>query len=260
MNTVPLDNTGERLLPSFVSFDEKNVKCGKIVVNRLRNHSKSTIFDSKRIIGRQLGDIEIDSFWPFGLSETKGGKMYLEIEGFDGKRKVTPEDVASELLKHLKKKAEEFQGKKLTKTVITVPAAFSDAQKDATMEAAKLAGWDDIVLLPEPIAAAFAYFNDRPIPNSSTILLFDLGGGTLDVCIFKIQSNKIQIISNTGDSSLGGRNFDTVLISYFKNALFSNNGILLTEIQKYSLMLKCQEFKETLSILADCRQVYYDHH
>uniref|UniRef100_A0AC35FI13 Uncharacterized protein n=1 Tax=Panagrolaimus sp. PS1159 TaxID=55785 RepID=A0AC35FI13_9BILA len=104
ITTVPLDNTGERFLPSYVSYDEENVKYGQIVVERLRNYSKSTIFDSKRIIGRK------------------------------------------------------------------------------------------------PIAAAFAYFNDRSISNNSNVLLFDLGGGTVDVCIFKIQNNQIEIISNTGDS------------------------------------------------------------
>uniref|UniRef100_A0AC34FBA8 G domain-containing protein n=1 Tax=Panagrolaimus sp. ES5 TaxID=591445 RepID=A0AC34FBA8_9BILA len=240
ITTVPLDNTGERLLPSYVAYDEKHVKCGKIVVSRLRNYSKSTIFDSKRIIGRKLNDIEIDSFWPFTLSE-KNGKICLEVQKCNGKGEVSPEEVASELLKHMKEKTEEFQGKMLTKAVITVPAAFSDAQKNGTIRAATLAGWNDIIILPEPIAAAFAYFNDRLIPNNSKILLFDSGGGTMDVCVFKIENDKIQIVSNTGDTKLGGRDFDTVLINYFKNALFSKFDILITENETVSITQ--EEFK-----------------
>uniref|UniRef100_A0AC34FIN9 Heat shock protein 70 n=1 Tax=Panagrolaimus sp. ES5 TaxID=591445 RepID=A0AC34FIN9_9BILA len=246
VQTVPLDNTGERLLPSYISYDEKNVKCGRIVIHRLRTHSKSTIFDSKRIIGRNFNDIEIDENWNFTVTN-ENEKIFLEIYGFNGKQKFSAEKVASELLKNIKMKAEEFQGEKIPKVVITVPAAFTDAQKVATIKAAKLAGWNEIELLPEPIAAAFAYFIDRSIPNNSTVLLFDLGGGTLDVCIFKIQNNQIQIISNTGDSKLGGRNFDTILINYFKNLLNANYGISVLKDKKYKLIFECQNIKEDLS-------------
>uniref|UniRef100_A0A914P7Z3 Hypoxia up-regulated protein 1 n=1 Tax=Panagrolaimus davidi TaxID=227884 RepID=A0A914P7Z3_9BILA len=119
------------------------------------------------------------------------------------------------------------------------------------MEAAKLAGWDEIELLPEPVAAAFAYFNEQTIPDNSNVLLFDLGGGTLDVCIFKIQNNLIEIISNTGDSKFGGRDFDTVLINYFKNALSTKYGISFVKHKKYLLMVKCQKIKETLSVMVN---------
>uniref|UniRef100_A0AC34F713 Heat shock protein 70 n=1 Tax=Panagrolaimus sp. ES5 TaxID=591445 RepID=A0AC34F713_9BILA len=251
IQAIPLDYCGERLLPSYISYDEKHVKCGKIVIHRLRNHSKSTIFDSKRMIGRSFNDIEIDENWDFIINH-ENDNVFLEIDGFYGKQQLSAEKVTSDLLKYIKQKTEEFQGKKITKAVITVPAAFSEAQKDATMEAANLAGWDDIVLLPEPIAAAFAYFYDRSIPNNSTVLLFDLGGGTLDVCIFKIQNNQIQVISNTGDSKLGGRNFDTILINYFKNLLNANFGISVLAHNKYKLMLKCQEIKEDLSSIFSC--------
>uniref|UniRef100_A0AC34F971 Heat shock protein 70 n=1 Tax=Panagrolaimus sp. ES5 TaxID=591445 RepID=A0AC34F971_9BILA len=238
--TIPLDNSGERLLPSYVSYSEENIVCGKVVVNRLRNYLKSTIFDSKRIIGRYFNDIEIDEYWCFSVN-FENEKVLLEVNGFNGKKKkITAEEVAADLLKYMKNKAEEFQGEKIAKVVITVPAAFTDAQKTATIAAAKLAGWNEIELLPEPIAAAFAYFIDRPISNNSTVLLFDLGGGTLDVCIFKVENNQIQIISNIGDSKLGGRNFDTVLINYFRNLLNTKYGI-------YRLMLESQRIKEDLS-------------
>uniref|UniRef100_A0A914Q274 Heat shock protein 70 n=1 Tax=Panagrolaimus davidi TaxID=227884 RepID=A0A914Q274_9BILA len=178
ITTIPLDNTGERLLPSFVSYDEESVKCGKVVFERLRNYSKSTVFDSKRIIGKKFGDIVIDLFWPYGLTEING-KVFIEIRKFNGNNEplvnglVSAEEVAADLLKHIKQKSDEFRGKKLTKAVITVPATFDIAQKIATTEAAKNAGWDEIILLPEPIAAAFAYFIDRPILNDSVVLDID---------------------------------------------------------------------------------------
>uniref|UniRef100_A0A914QJB7 Heat shock protein 70 n=1 Tax=Panagrolaimus davidi TaxID=227884 RepID=A0A914QJB7_9BILA len=197
IEAFPLDNTGERQLPSYVAYDEENVICGIVALKRLRNYSKSTIFDSKRIIGRSLNEIEIDLFWPFGLSE-KDGKVQMEVQKFNGINKdlvfgaVTPEEVATSLLKHIKQKAEEIQSTTLKQCVITIPAAFNESQKNATMKAAKDAGWEEIELLPEPVAAAFTYFVKRPIPSNSNILVFDLGGGTLDVCIFKIKNNQME--------------------------------------------------------------------
>uniref|UniRef100_A0AC35GBT0 Uncharacterized protein n=1 Tax=Panagrolaimus sp. PS1159 TaxID=55785 RepID=A0AC35GBT0_9BILA len=114
INAVPLDSNGERLLPSYVAYDEKNVKCGKIVVNRLRYHSKSTIFDSKRIIGKEFKHIEIDSFWPFDLCQ-EDNKPFIEILGINGRQKITAEEVTSDLLKYIKQKTEEFQGVRLSK-------------------------------------------------------------------------------------------------------------------------------------------------
>uniref|UniRef100_A0A914YUA2 Hypoxia up-regulated protein 1 n=1 Tax=Panagrolaimus superbus TaxID=310955 RepID=A0A914YUA2_9BILA len=244
---IPLDTTGERLLPSYVSYNEKNVICGKIVVNRLRNYSKSTIFDSKIIIGREFSEIEIDESWNFNV-KNENQKIKLEIQGFNEKLKIiTAEEVAADLLKYMKEKAEEFQGEPILKIVITVPAAFTNSQKAATITAANLAGWNEVKLLPEPIAAAFAYFNNRSIPNNSTVLLFDLGGVTLDVCIFKVENDMIKILTNIGDSKLGGRNFDTVLINFFKNMLNTKYGISVIDDKKYKLMLECQKIKEDLT-------------
>uniref|UniRef100_A0A914PDD7 Uncharacterized protein n=1 Tax=Panagrolaimus davidi TaxID=227884 RepID=A0A914PDD7_9BILA len=138
IQTVALENTGGRLLPSYVSYNGGNVKCGQIVVDRLRYFPKSTIFDSKRIIGRNLNEIEIDSFWPFSLLEIDR-KLFLEVKKQNGQGCVTAEEVASELLKYMKAKTEVFQGTKLSKAVITVPAAYSETQKEATMKATKMA-------------------------------------------------------------------------------------------------------------------------
>uniref|UniRef100_A0A914QQD7 Heat shock protein 70 n=1 Tax=Panagrolaimus davidi TaxID=227884 RepID=A0A914QQD7_9BILA len=233
IGTVALDNQGERLLPSYVAYDEKNVKFGRIVIDRLRDHSKASVFDSKRYIGKKFRDINIDNNCILKLVSTgnmpknnntnyykmKYNEIYFEIESYSGKVLKRPEEVSADLLKRIKERAEEFQGTNLNEVVITVPAAFTEAQNEATYVAAKLAGWDLIRFLPEPVAAAFGYFIDRSIPNNSTVLLFDLGGGTLDVCIFKIQNNELVIISRSGDPNLGGRDFDNILIKYFRDKM-----------------------------------------
>uniref|UniRef100_A0AC34FKK7 Heat shock protein 70 n=1 Tax=Panagrolaimus sp. ES5 TaxID=591445 RepID=A0AC34FKK7_9BILA len=248
IETVVLDNNGERLLPSYVAFDEVHVKCGQIVVDRLRYHSNSTIFDSKRIIGKKLEDIEVDENWPFVLKFVMN-KAFIEHETFNkSKTRKTPEQIAAILLTHIKQKSEEFQEKQLNNVVITVPAAFTNDQKEATILAATLAGWDSVHLLPEPTAAAFTYFLERPIPKSCILLVFDLGGGTLDICISKIESNKIQTIANSGDQKLGGRDFDNLLIDYFVKKLYDGYGISVDGGKKYKLMLECQKIKHYLSL------------
>uniref|UniRef100_A0A914YW03 Heat shock protein 70 n=1 Tax=Panagrolaimus superbus TaxID=310955 RepID=A0A914YW03_9BILA len=244
-------NTGERPLPSFVAFDEEDVKCGVVVVNGfLKGKEKYTVFDVRRFIGKEFHDIVPDRSWPFEVIE-ENGKVKIKTENINGEVLKTPEEISAVLLKYMKEKAKEFQGKDETKTVLTVPAAFSEKQKQATLEAAKLAGWKTIDLLPEPIAASFAYFNNREIPNNSNILLFDLGGGTLDVGLFKIIDQKIEIISKFGDICLGGRDIDNLLIRHFSTILRFRYNINVNEKirRKYRLMLECQKIKQNLTAM-----------
>uniref|UniRef100_A0AC34FY44 Heat shock protein 70 n=1 Tax=Panagrolaimus sp. ES5 TaxID=591445 RepID=A0AC34FY44_9BILA len=246
IETVAIENESSRLMPSYVSFEEKNVICGNVVVQRLRNYAESTVFDCKRIIGRSFSKIVINDYWPFEVLESQNNAVLkLKINSMEVRK--TPEEIAADLLKNLKQKVEQFQGKCLSEVVITIPATFTKSQEDATHLAAVLAGWDTVVFLPEPIAAAFAYFIDRPLSNNSTVLLFDLGGGTLDVCIFEIKDNQIQIISKSGDASLGGRDFDNLLIKHFEYKLKNEHNVLVTKGKIYTLMLKCQEIKHALS-------------
>uniref|UniRef100_A0A914QEQ7 Uncharacterized protein n=1 Tax=Panagrolaimus davidi TaxID=227884 RepID=A0A914QEQ7_9BILA len=232
IETVALDNQGQRLLPSYVGFDESKIKCGQLVVDRLR----------------MFEDININSGWPFKIINTGNG-VCIEVETATETSRKNPEQIATALLKQIKQKAEAFQGQKLRNVVITVPATFTESQKCATHSAAVLAGWDIVELLPEPVAAVFAYFIDRPIPNNSTFLLFDLGGGTLDVCVFHIANNEIEILSIDGDSQLGGRDFDNVLIDYFLDRLKTEKGINELGDRKYKLIQDCEKIKEDLSAI-----------
>uniref|UniRef100_A0AC34FAM8 Heat shock protein 70 n=1 Tax=Panagrolaimus sp. ES5 TaxID=591445 RepID=A0AC34FAM8_9BILA len=248
ISTVPIDNSGdERLLPSYIGYEEEKVKCGKLVVKRLSNFKNSAVFDVKRIIGRKFNDIFIDPNWTFSLICDNEENPLIKIQGFQKEIFLSPIEVSAALLKHVKNKAEEFQGKKLENVVITVPAVFTNYQCADTIKAAFLAEWKAVKLLPEPVAAAFTYFIDREIPNNSTLLLFDLGGGTLDVCVFKIINDKITFLSNEGDSKLGGRDFDNLLFEYFKKRLIDEFNVDNVEKKKHKLLEKCEEIKETLS-------------
>ena len=250
--TVGIDNTGERSLPSYVAFDEEHDKCGQIVVNRLANHASSTVFDVKRFIGKPFEYIAQDPTWPFKILE-RDNKVFIETQKRGRIIQKSPPEISVVLLRHLKKKAEEFQGQSLSEAVITVPAAFSLTQREATQEAATLAGWETVHLLPEPIAAAFAYFSTKSMPTDSVYLLVDFGGGTLDVCLFRIEQNGIHIINCTGDTCLGGRNFDNSLFHYFEGILEKKYGIQVCSDnkRKYCLLQQCMDIKHTLSVQSE---------
>uniref|UniRef100_A0A914NYX4 Heat shock protein 70 n=1 Tax=Panagrolaimus davidi TaxID=227884 RepID=A0A914NYX4_9BILA len=210
---VAIDNS-ERQLPTYVSFKENKPICGELAFNQLHLYANSTVFDMKRIIGRNLDDIEINSIWPFEVTKSDNNeKSMIRVQGYDGNIvEKRPEEVSAILLKHIKQKIEEFQGRKLDEVVITIPVAFNVDQKIATHVGADLAGFKTVHLLEEPIAASIAYFVDRPIPSNFNLLLFDLGGGTLDLCIFKVEKNNLKIIAIDGDSHLGGRDFDVIFL------------------------------------------------
>uniref|UniRef100_A0AC34GQY0 Macro domain-containing protein n=1 Tax=Panagrolaimus sp. ES5 TaxID=591445 RepID=A0AC34GQY0_9BILA len=234
-----------RTMPFFVAYDEKREKCGQIAVNRLRTKSKYVIFDSKRIIGKDFKDIIVDPLWPFKVTESDSK---VQIELADREIIKSPEAVSGALLKHIKQKVDEFQGKLHDKVVIAIPSTFTPKQANATIEAAKIAGFKTINFIPEPVAAAFAYCTKMDIPNHSKIFLFDCGGGTVDVCVAEIVDNQLNVLRYNGDSYLGGRDYDTLLLNHFHAVLKHKHNIdVMASTKKYVLMQKCKEIKCTLS-------------
>uniref|UniRef100_A0AC34FH86 Uncharacterized protein n=1 Tax=Panagrolaimus sp. ES5 TaxID=591445 RepID=A0AC34FH86_9BILA len=249
---VVLDEvTRLRTMPSYVSFDEENDKCGQIVVNRMRHQSKYTVYDIKRIIGKKFDEVIVDSLWPFKVvpQNENGSEVRIETKTFDNKHQLkTPEGIAAVLVKHMKTCLEAYQGQSLKSAVITIPSEFTEAQVKATATAADLAGWENIDFLPEPIAAAFAYFSEINIPKNSIITICDCGGGTVDICIAKVTKNQIKILSHAGDPYLGGRDFDKLLFNYFVQKVKDEiNFDIMESDKKYVLKQKCQDIKHTLS-------------
>uniref|UniRef100_A0AC34FA19 Heat shock protein 70 n=1 Tax=Panagrolaimus sp. ES5 TaxID=591445 RepID=A0AC34FA19_9BILA len=247
---VVLGLTTNRTMPSYVSFDEKEPKCGQIVLDRMGHKCEYSVFDIKRIIGRSIEQISIDPFWPFNLIKNKENEenVLIEVETFNGKENKSPEEISAVLLSRMKMVIEEYQNKKLPNAsiVITIPAKFSERQKNSIKIAAELSGWSNIRLLPEPVAATFTYFSEIDISNNSNILICDFGGGTVDICVAKIINDELHILNV--DSYLGGRDFDTVLFTHFNATLKQKFGVDVAENRKkYVLNKKCQKIKHTLS-------------
>uniref|UniRef100_A0A914R5L5 Calponin-homology (CH) domain-containing protein n=1 Tax=Panagrolaimus davidi TaxID=227884 RepID=A0A914R5L5_9BILA len=239
--------TAGRTMPSYVAFDEKEPKCGQIVVDRMRHQSKCSVFDSKRIIGKTYETITIDPLWPFQISENDDNVL-LTLETYNGRDIKSPEEVTAALLRHIKTATEAFQSKNLNTAVITVPSEFSDKQKEATKMSAEYAGWQNIHFIPEPLAAAYAYFSEIDMPENANILICDCGGGTVDICVGTVTTNELYVLCYVGDSHLGGRDFDNVLFTHFNGILLHKYKIdVMQSSKKYVLRQKCQNIKHQLS-------------
>uniref|UniRef100_A0A914PWP3 Uncharacterized protein n=1 Tax=Panagrolaimus davidi TaxID=227884 RepID=A0A914PWP3_9BILA len=240
--------TNLRTTPSYVAFDEKNPKCGQIVVNQMRYWSKYSVFDVKRIMGKDFDEIIVDPLWPFKVINGKES-VFIEVETFAAKENKSGEEISSVLLNHIKKQIEKYQNSKLTDAVITIPSKFTDKQKHSLKTAAELAGWLNISFLPEPIAAAFTYFSEIDIPNNSNIFICDFGGGTVDICIAKVINDELKILNSDGDLYLGGRDFDNLLFTYFNGILKHKfNYDIAKNLKEFLLKKRCQLIKHTLSV------------
>uniref|UniRef100_A0AC35FQH0 Uncharacterized protein n=1 Tax=Panagrolaimus sp. PS1159 TaxID=55785 RepID=A0AC35FQH0_9BILA len=252
IDSVALDNTGERLLPAFVGFDEKHEKCGAIVIKRLRNHAKTSIFGLKKIIGRKYNEVVIDKTWPFKIINVENDEIRIQIKIKDNESiSKYPEEVLAVILKLIKNKVQDFQGKELGRVVLAIPQSFNEKQRNATFISAVLAGWKSIHFLPEPIAVAFAYFADKTFPTNSSVLVVDLGAQSMDVSVLNVDNGQIYVHTNYSSSQINGEKFDTVLAEYFGIKLETDFGIKLDETKMQKLMMKCSEIKKDLSHTSD---------
>uniref|UniRef100_A0A914QPW8 Heat shock protein 70 n=1 Tax=Panagrolaimus davidi TaxID=227884 RepID=A0A914QPW8_9BILA len=243
IDVIAIDNS-DRPLPSFVGYEEGLPICGSHVARRMPNYSKHAVFDVKRIIGKPYESVVIDPFWPFKVIKDGYDVKIKTLNSKNNDIFLSPEEISAVLLKHMKLKAEEYKQAVLKEAVITVPVAFNQNQIDATLEAAALAGWETIHILPEPIAACFTYASENEIPANSNVMLFDFGGGTLDICIVRIENEHLQILKSCGDLYLGGRNFDTLLMNHSMLILekIHNIDIRNNNYRKYKLLLDVGDF------------------
>ncbi|PAV90086.1 hypothetical protein WR25_17540 [Diploscapter pachys] len=246
------NNFGNRTTPSVIAYDPKNspILIGEAAVNSGLDPT-NVLYDAKRMIGRQANDTSIEKdkkLWPFRV-ESKEGKPHVKLTHNGSERLIPPEQISSEVLKEMKAIAERFLNMNVTGAVITVPAYFDHRQRNETMRAAEIAGLKVLRLINEPTAAAIAYMNkDRNELNGKTVMVFDLGGGTFDVSIVKINDG-IRVIAIDGHDHLGGQNFDELIMEYFmkcyrkrRNRDFPNRPRLLNRLR-----LNCREAKHILS-------------
>jgi molecular chaperone DnaK/molecular chaperone HscA len=201
---------GERLVPSVVAWTDEGVVVGNAARGTLMSDSASAVYSAKRLMGRDIADVQEElKLFPFKLAEglQPGEVLKVSVGGL----MLTPPEISAYVLQQLKKNAERFFGGAVTKAVITVPAYFNDAQRQATKDAGRIAGLEVLRLVNEPTAAALAYGLDKN--RDGLIAVYDFGGGTFDVSILKLHEGIFEVIATGGDTHLGGDDIDNLLIA-----------------------------------------------
>lgn len=211
------NDQGNRITPSYVAFTADGERLiGDAAKNQLTSNPENTIFDVKRFIGRDWDDKSVQhdiKFYPFKVIN-KGKKPHVQANTGDGEKTFAAEEISAMVLGKMRDIAEAYLGKKITNAVVTVPAYFNDAQRQATKDAGTIAGLNVMRIINEPTAAAIAYGLDKK-DGEKNILVFDLGGGTFDVSLLTIDNGVFEVVSTNGDTHLGGEDFDQRVMDYF---------------------------------------------
>lgn len=224
--TIIVNAEGDRTTPSVVGFRADGDRVvGKAAKNQAVTNPSNTVFSIKRFMGRNFGEIaEEKKTVPYEVKEGKGGRAVAAIEGED----YTPEQISAMTLQKMKADAEKYLGETVTDAVITVPAYFNDAQRQATKDAGKIAGLNVKRIVNEPTAAALAYGLDKQ-NTEQRVLVFDLGGGTFDVSILDLADGVFEVLSTAGDNHLGGDDWDQRVIDWMADKFKADNGIDLRQ-------------------------------
>ncbi|EJD45209.1 78 kDa glucose-regulated protein precursor [Auricularia subglabra TFB-10046 SS5] len=210
------NDQGHRITPSWVSFTEDERLVGDAAKNAYYSNPENTVFDAKRLIGRMTTDPEVkrdQKLWPFKIVD-KGGKPLIQVKQKNEDRTFTPEEISAMVLTKMKETAKAYLGKKVTHAVVTVPAYFNDAQRQATKDAGTIAGLNVLRIINEPTAAAIAYGLDKK-SGEQQIIVYDLGGGTFDVSLLSIDYGVFEVLATAGDTHLGGEDFDNRVMAHF---------------------------------------------
>jgi len=212
------NDQGNRTTPSYVGFTDTERLIGDAAKNQVALNPSNTVFDAKRLIGRRFDDQTVQSdmkHWPFEVV-SESGKPKIEVEFKGVTKQFFPEEISSMVLIKMKETAEAFLGTTVRDAVITVPAYFNDAQRQATKDAGAIAGLNVLRIINEPTAAAIAYGLDKnKTKGEKNVLIFDLGGGTFDVSVLTIDEGIFEVKATAGDTHLGGEDFDNRLVTHF---------------------------------------------
>ncbi|XP_074270395.1 heat shock cognate 70 kDa protein-like [Silene latifolia] len=217
------NDLGNRTTPSWIAFNQHERLIGEAAKNQVAVNASNTIFDSKRLIGKKFSDTSVQNdmkVWPFKVIATPDsdyGKNPLIVVTYKGEDKqFSPEEISSMLLSKMKEIAEAYLGSEVKHAVVTVPAYFNNAQRQATKDAATIAGLNVLRIINEPTAAAIAYGLNHSVDGASkNVLVFDLGGGTFDVSLVTIGNDAFEVKAVSGDTHLGGQDFDNRMVNHF---------------------------------------------
>jgi len=211
------NDQGNRITPSYVAFTAEGERLiGDAAKNQLTTNPENTVFDAKRLIGREWNDKAVQhdiKYFPFKVVD-KNTKPHVVLDTQEGEKVFAAEEVSAMVLTKMKETAEAYLGKKVTHAVVTVPAYFNDAQRQATKDAGAIAGLTVMRIINEPTAAAIAYGMDKK-EGEKNVLVFDLGGGTFDVSLLTIDNGVFEVVSTNGDTHLGGEDFDQRVMEHF---------------------------------------------
>src|SRR6056297_1932856 len=220
------NSEGARTTPSIVAFTEDERLVGQPAKRQAVTNPENTIFGVKRLIGRRVDDPDLakdKKNMPFTVIDGGNGDAWVQARG----EKYSPSQISAFILGKMKETAESYLGEEVTQAVITVPAYFNDAQRQATKDAGKIAGLEVLRIINEPTAAALAYGLDKE--NTHTIAVYDLGGGTFDVTILEIDDGLFEVKSTNGDTFLGGEDFDMRIVNYLADEFKKEHGVDLTQ-------------------------------
>ena len=219
---------GERLVPSVVAVNKNTERLvGRVARNQSIINPENTIFSIKRFMGRRADDPEVQrakTHVPYQINKAPNGDLRVVMGGKD----YTPPEISAMILGKIKRDAEAYLGEPVTQAVITVPAYFNDTQRNATKDAGKIAGLEVLRIINEPTASSLAYGLDKKEKNE-TIAVYDLGGGTFDISILEVGDGVFQVKSTSGDTFLGGDDFDQRIIDWLADEFKRENGINLRE-------------------------------
>lgn len=244
-------NRGNRTTPSYVAFNDTERLIGDAAKNQVAMNPHNTVFDAKRLIGRNFADAEVQAdmkHWPFKVVD-KNKKPVIQVEYKGETKEFTPEEISSMVLTKMRETAEAYLGQKVSNAVVTVPAYFNDSQRQATKDAGLIAGMNVLRIINEPTAAAIAYGLDKKGQKEQNVLIFDLGGGTFDVSLLTIEDGIFEVKSTAGDTHLGGEDFDNRLVTHFTNEFKRKFKKDLTTNARALRRLRtaCERAKRTLS-------------
>jgi len=222
------NSEGKRTTPSIVAFTEEGeVLVGEAAKRQAVTNPENTVYEVKRLIGRKYDDAEVQKdlkHVPYSIVKADNGDAWVEVRG----KRYSPQQISAYILQKMKKTAEDYLGETVTEAVITVPAYFNDAQRQATKDAGRIAGLDVKRIINEPTAAALAFGEDKK-PGDSKISVYDLGGGTFDISIIEIAEmegeHQFEVLSTNGDTFLGGGDFDSRVINYLADEFKKDAGI-----------------------------------
>ena len=246
------NDQGNRTTPSYVAFNENERLLGNAAKSQCTQNPTNTVFDAKRLIGRNFNDPLVQSdikHFPYKVIANKDGKPAIKVNYKGEEKTFQPEEISSMVLTKMKEVAEGFIGSKITDAVITVPAYFNDAQRQATKDAGVIAGLNVLRIINEPTAAAIAYGLDKKGKGEKNILIYDLGGGTFDVTLMSIEDGIFEVKSTAGDTHLGGEDFDRRLMEHFMQDFKRKHKKDISENKRSlrRLQTACETAKKTLS-------------